>query len=209
MNEKLERLATKLNFQNSTRKKSHGKIKNDHLDYQKNLSFLYQEEQKWKSAINTKINKKINPEIYNETFPELNNLREWSQVDVHSICRFYDNKKSQKYLNPKTDDGYTKQPKLTLSTAVRCLNYMPDENRRENIKEIVKKYTKVLDEIADQKDIWKKIRHELTDRRQTKVMLKVLKNNLLFLNDPDALNIYKTREQVEYIARTVLRYSKE
>lgn len=28
----------------------------DHLDFQKNLSFLYQDEQKWKSSINTKIN---------------------------------------------------------------------------------------------------------------------------------------------------------
>ena len=93
----------------------------------------------------------MNPDIYNEIFPELTNLREASMVDVHSIWRFYDAKKSHKYENPKTTNGYTIPPKLSLSTAVRCIPYMPNNGRRENIEEIVQKYTKVLDDLSNQK----------------------------------------------------------
>jgi len=147
---KSKQLTSKLSNSRNNRKKKNNKL-NNHLDYQKCLSFLYKDEEKWKSEIKTKINKKLCPDIFNNIFPELNNLREASMVDVHNICRFFDTKKSLNYIDPKTKDGYTIPPMLHIATAVKCLPFMPDENRKEDIEKIVRKYTKELDDIADQK----------------------------------------------------------
>ena len=149
------------------------------------------------------------PDIFNDKYPELNNLREASQVDVHKVSKFLDAKKTLKYMDPKTDDGFTQPIPIKMKTAVKCVPYMPSDNRRENIEEIVKKYKEKLDYLADQKDLWKILRNELTEKRQLNIMLKVLKNNLIFLKDSHNLDIYRSREEVEYIARTILKYCKE
>lgn len=64
----------------------------NHLDYQKNLSFMYKDKNEWKSSIKTKIINKMHPELFTDKFPELTNLREEAQVDVHKLVDFYENK---------------------------------------------------------------------------------------------------------------------
>ena len=140
---------------------------------------MYQNKSGYKSAINTKITKKLYPEIFNDRFPELNNLRVATQVDLHRVGEFNEAKKSPKFKEPKTADGYSVTPNISFNTAARLIPYMPDDDRRENFDQIVQKYKQKLDDLRDQKDVWKQIRNELTEERQTKLMLKVIKNNLV------------------------------
>lgn len=77
-------------YSNEPRRKKHHSKVSDHLNFQKRLSFMYKSpETKNKSHITTKIMKKKYPEIFVSHFPELSNLREAAQVDIHSLSEFY------------------------------------------------------------------------------------------------------------------------
>lgn len=173
------------------REKKHRTKLNNHLDFKKRLSFMYETSAIGRSAIKTKIINKKYPELFTDKFPELLNLRQAAQVDVHNLTKFQEAKKTMRFLNPNSQDGYRIKPKLKFNIATRCIKFMPNEDRREDIAALVEKYKQKLDDIRNQIDLWKIIKHELTDRRQTKIMLKVLKNNLVFLSQPEELDIYR------------------
>ena len=81
------------------------------VDYQKKISFLYKSNIPFKSAIKTKIIKKLYPELYIDQFPELINLREAAMVDVHRVGEFQEVQRNLRFLEGKTEYGYSiKQP---------------------------------------------------------------------------------------------------
>ena len=96
-------------------------------------------------------------------------------VDVHRVGEFQEVQRNLRFLEGKTEYGYSIKQPIRGRVMMRWANYLPDDNRREDLDELIRSYNDKLEYALNQKDAWKEIRHEITHKRQTKIMLKVLK----------------------------------